>query len=52
MLDKFCAGLKHKVIFEVLQAGPVNIDDAAIIAPNVNSAWLGAGIFFREFPIC
>lgn len=44
-LDKFCAGLKPHVRLEVLKAGPANIDAAARIALNVDSALFGAGMY-------
>ena len=44
-LDKFCAGLKPIVRLEVLKAGPANVDAAARIALNVDSAMFGAGMF-------
>ena len=48
-LDKFCAGLKPQVRLEVLKAGLGNIDDAARIALNVDSALFGAGMFSGGF---
>lgn len=45
MLDKFVAGLKPQVKLEVLKSGPANLEVAARIAMNVDSALYGAGMF-------
>lgn len=44
-IDKFCAGLKPLVRLEVLKAGPANVDEAARIALDVNSAMFGTDMF-------
>lgn len=42
-LDKFCAGLKPMIRLEVLKSGPENVDQAARVALNVDSAIFGVG---------
>lgn len=47
MLDKFVSGLKPQVRLEVLKSNVTNVDEAARIALNVDSALRGSGMFSR-----
>lgn len=44
-LDKFCAGLNPHIRVEVMKSGSDNLENAARIVLNMDSAYAGTGLF-------